>query len=163
MARGLRRSPAAGYAAVRNTLNNKSQQFMKSISMLICSGESGYLAILPEFFSETESCGRRLRASHLGIRGLDRHRSQYLFFLFSVETIRSLIYFLIMATADGAVRVVTRVRTSVSDGCMNVNQYCFLAHLGAGAYGEVVLARDLNAGRYVVRARTYSVRTPSDS
>lgn len=54
---------------------------------------------------------------------------------------------------ESQVQVLTELRTSTVDGCWRVNNYAFLAHLGSGAYGEVVLARDTDTGRLVVRLR----------
>ena len=53
----------------------------------------------------------------------------------------------------GGLEIVTRVVTTYPNGSMRINQYTFLCHLGAGAYGEVVLARTEMTGALVVRLR----------
>lgn len=55
--------------------------------------------------------------------------------------------------APRSLEVVTRLHVTYTHGCMQVNQYRFVAHLGAGAYGEVVLAVNASTGDNVVGVR----------
>ena len=56
-----------------------------------------------------------------------------------------------LAPHSSKLRIVTKVFQTIVNGRHTVNDYAFLCTLGRGAYGEVVLARDLGHGQLVVR------------